>query len=86
MIRQYSNKEIQEIIGERARKYRKNTGMSQKELSKATGLSLSSIQKFESGKANVNLDNFLNILRALGQIESIDLLFPDQPLSPYINR
>lgn len=86
MIRKYSNKEILEMIGERSRIYRKNMGISQRQLSESTGLSLSTVQKYEAGKANISLDSLLTILRALGQIESIDRLLPEQPLSPYTEK
>lgn len=83
MLKQYTNKEILEIIGERTRINRKNIGSSQEELAKASGLSLSTIQRFESGMANISILNFIEILRRTGQLENIDKLIPEQPESPY---
>lgn len=83
MLKQYTNKEILEIIGERTRLNRQRIGVSQEEFAKASGLSLSTIQRFESGKANVSLINFIEILRRTGQLENIDKLLPEQPESPY---
>lgn len=83
MIRQYSNKEILKIIGENAKRYRKEARLSQEKLAASTGLSTASIQKFESGEANISLTNLLSIMRALGQIENAAMLFPEQPENPY---
>lgn len=83
MIRQYSNKEILQIIGENARRYRRELNLSQLELAASTGLSTSTIQLFESGKINISLSNLLTIMRSLGQIENITALFPEQPENPY---
>jgi len=84
MLKQYTDKEILEIIGERIGTLRRRLGMSQEKIAISTGLSLSTIQRFESGKANISLTNFIEILRQTGQIENIDNLLPDQPESPYI--
>ena len=83
MLKSYSNKELKTLIGERIRIYRKNLSLSQEELANDSGISLSTIQKFESGKANLGLDNLLTILRRLGLIENIDQLLPEQPENPY---
>lgn len=84
MVKQYTDKEILEIIGERTGTLRRRLGMSQEKFATSTGLSLSTIQRFESGKANISLTNFIEILRQTGQIEHIDDLLPEQPESPYI--
>lgn len=83
MIRQYSNREILQIIGENAKNYRKEAKLSQEKLAAITGLSTASIQQFETGKANISILNLLSIMRALGQIENIASLFPEQPENPY---
>lgn len=83
MLKEKTSKQILEIVGQRIRTFRVRLGLSQEELATACGLSLSTIQRFESGKANVSLTNFIEILRRTGQIEHIDNLLPDQPESPY---
>lgn len=83
MLRQYSNKELVALLGERARIYRQNLSLSQEDLAYNAGVSLSTLQKFETGKANISLMNFLSIIRHLGRIESLDLIFPDLPRNPY---
>jgi len=83
MIKQFSNKEIKRIIGENARSYRKELGMSQQSLADKCGLSVSIIQRFEKGTANINLSNLLMIMRMLGQIENASSLFPEHPINPY---
>lgn len=83
MLKPYSNKEIMMLLGERAKTYRQNLSMSQEQLAGESGISLSTIQKFESGKANISLNNLLTILRRLGQIENVDQLLLEQPKNPY---
>lgn len=85
LLKSYSNKELQTLIGERAKTYRKNLSLSQEELAANSGISLSTVQKFETGKANISLNNLLTILRHLGLIENIDQLIPEQPENPYRN-
>ena len=85
MIRQFTDKEILQIIGERARVYRRMHDMSQEELAKACGVSTSTIQHFETGKGNITLSNFIKLLRHIGQIETLDIILPEQPESPYKN-
>lgn len=85
MLKPCPNKEIMILLGERARTYRKNLSLSQEELAVNAGISLSTVQKFETGKANTSLNNLLTILRHLGLIENINLLIPEQPENPYKN-
>lgn len=83
MLKQFSNSELAVLIGERITIYRKNLSLSQADLAKQAGLSLSTMQKLESGKANISLSNLLSVLRYLGLLENLNLLLPEQPLNPY---
>ncbi len=79
-----SEPDIIRILGERFRDYRLNCQLTQKDLAARTGISLKTISNFESGKAsNITMINFLTLLRTVGQLQNIDELLPEVPLSPY---
>ena len=59
--------------------------LSQEELAANSRISLSTVQKLDTGKENISLNNLLTILRLLGLIENIDQLIPEQPENPYRN-
>ena len=83
LLKQLSDSEISEYLGERIKTYRKEAKISQKRLANDTGLSTSTIQKFETGKMNISVLNLFAIMRTLGLIENVSLLFPEQPHNPY---
>lgn len=79
-----SNTEIIREIAGRIKQYRLNLRMTQAQLAKKTGISLPTIQKFESGaSSNITFVNLLSILRYTGLIDNVWLLVPEQPESPY---
>ena len=87
MIKEYSNTQIIQLLGERFRTYRVNLRMTQKELSERSGISVPTIQKFEAGNAtNISLSTLLTLMRNTGLIEFADKLIPEQPISPYAKR
>lgn len=87
MLKELSNSEITNMLGERLQQYRLILNITQKELSEKSMVSLPTIQKLESGKAkNITFNNLMSILRQLGLIENIDKLVPEQPESPYQKR
>ena len=58
--------------------------MTQKEVAEQSGITITTIHKFESGGAtNVSLGTFLQLLKAIEQIDAIDGLLPELPESPY---
>ena len=58
--------------------------MTQKEVAEQSGITFTTIHKFESGGAtNVSLGTFLQLLKAIEQIDAIDGLLPELPESPY---
>lgn len=84
MIKEMSNTEIIREIAGRIKQYRLNLRMTQAQLAKKTGISLPTIQKFESGaSSNITFVNLLSILRYTGLIDNVWLLVPEQPESPY---
>ncbi len=80
-----SEPDIIKILGERFRDYRLNCQLTQKDLADKTGISIKTISNFESGKANnITMINFLTMLRTIGQLDNIDCILPEIPLSPYV--
>lgn len=48
---------------------------------------LTTIHKFENGTAgNISLSTFIVLLKVVGQINTIDNIFPELPESPYLMR
>ena len=84
---EYSVPELVRLLASRFKEYRLRANMTQKEIAEQTGLTVNTIQRFESGIAtNVSLGTFLLLLKAVGQIEGLDDLLPDLPESPYLYK
>ena len=84
---EYSAPELIRLLGTRFKEYRLRCNMTQKEVSGKTGLGITTITTFENGTAgNVSLSTFILLLKAVGQINSIDCLLPELPESPYLQR
>ena len=80
----YSNPEIIAKLGARYREYRQLSGMTLKEVADKAGLSVMTIQKFESGTAkDVTMTTILRLLRVINQLENVEALLPEIPESPY---
>ena len=83
----YNTIEIIRNAGLRIKRYRIWAGLTQKELAEQSGISLSTIRGFETGKAaNISLDTFLKILNAIGMKYTLDDLLPEIMESPYIRN
>lgn len=83
----YSIPELIHILGNRFKDYRQRAGMTQKEVSEKTGVSIVTIYKFESGIANnISLSTFLLLLKAIDWLDSIDTFMPELPPSPYTSE
>ena len=82
---EYSVPELVRLLGSRFREYRLRSNMTQKEVSEQSGITVTTIHKFESGIAtNLSLGTFLLLLKAIEQIDGIDGLLPELPESPYL--
>lgn len=68
-----ANKETQEKIGRNLRKIREEKGLSQDEVAKSAGISLSYYNKLENGKKNLTQKVLQGICKAL-KIKSSDIL------------
>ncbi len=82
---QYSTPELVRMLGQRFRTYRLLAKMTQKEVAEQTGLTLTTVSKFENGTAvNVTLPTFLLLLKAVGCIDQLEHILPELPESPYL--
>lgn len=74
---------IYKDLVEKARRYRLEYPMTQKELADKSGVSLRSIQYFEKGK-DIQLSIFIKILIALDLSKNISVLIPDMNERPSV--
>lgn len=84
---EYSVPEIVKILGARFKDYRLRSGMTQKEVSEQSGITVATIHKFENGvTGNLSLGTFLLLMKAIGQIDGVDEMMPELPESAYLIR
>ena len=82
---EYSVTELVRLLGSRFKDYRLRANMTQKEVAEMSGLSMMTIHRFENGMVkNISLDTFLLLLKAVGSINDLNELMPEQPESPYL--
>lgn len=82
---EYSIPELVKLLGERFKDYRLRSNMTQKEVSEQSGITISTIHKFENGlSSNISLGTFLLLMKAVGQIDGLDGLMPELPESAYL--
>ena len=82
---EYSIPELVKLLGARFKDYRLRSNMTQKEVSEQSGITITTIHKFENGTSgNVSLGTFLLLLKAIGQIDALDELMPVLPPSAYL--
>lgn len=79
-----SNPEIVAELGMRFKEYRLAANLTQQEAAEKAGVSIVTLRLFENGKAyNINMCNFLALLRCVDSLEGIDNLLPQIPISAY---
>ncbi len=79
-----SNPEIISELGRRFKEYRLSAMLTQKEAAERAGVSLITLRQFENGRSyNINMNNFLAMLRVVGCLEQVDELLPEMPVSAY---
>ena len=84
---EYSAPELVRMLGIRFKDYRLRSDKTQKEIAEVTGLTIPTIQRFENGLSNnLSLGTFLLLLKAVGCINDLDELMPEQPESPYLYK
>ncbi len=72
---------ILEELGRRLVLMRKNQKLTQAELSEKSGVSESTLRRIESGQDS-QFETWLKVLKALGQIQAIETLLPEDIKSP----
>lgn len=84
---EYSVTELVRLLGSRFKDYRLRANMTQKEVAEMSGLSMMTIHRFENGMVkNISLGTFLLLLKAVGSINDLNELMPQQPESPYLYK
>ena len=84
-LKSYSNTQILQMLGLRFNHYRLAMNLSQEDLAKAAGVSVSTVHKFETGTiTNMNVTNLMALLRQVGLLDRFDDLIPQQPDNPYL--
>ena len=76
-----STPEVLAEIGSRIKAARIAMPATQKEMAEMTNLSLRTISNLESGK-DVSFSTVIEVLRALGQLQSLELMIPEQGPRP----
>ena len=83
----YADKSAREIIGLlglRFRSYRQRMGLTQADVAAHAGVSVLTVVKFESGRAeNVSMRTFLSLLRSIGALADMEGVLPELPPDPY---
>lgn len=84
---EYSAPELVRTLGSRFKDYRLRANMTQKEVAEMAGLSVLSVYRFENGTVtNISLSTFLLLMKAVGCINDLNNLMPEQPESPYLYK
>jgi transcriptional regulator with XRE-family HTH domain len=82
---EYSAPELVKMLGVRFKDYRMRAQLTQKDVAVQTGLTVPTIQRFENGlSGNITLGTFLLLMKAVGCINGLEELMPEQPESPYL--
>ena len=83
----YSAPELVRMLGSRFKDYRLRANMTQKEVAEMAGLSVLTVYRFENGTVtNIALSSFLLLLKAVGCINDLSELMPEQPESLYLYK
>lgn len=82
-IKSVSETEIIQSIGQRFKSYRLHLNKTQQEIATQIGLSVLTISNFENGKnTDISFKNVLKMLRAINELEPIQYILPEIPISP----
>lgn len=82
---EYSAPELVKMLGVRFKDYRLRAQLTQKDVAELTGLTIPTVQRFENGMSgNISLGTFLLLMKAVGCINGLDELMPEQPESLYL--
>ena len=76
-----TNEIILKEIGQRIKDIRISMSLTQEELALKAGVSIRTVVRLEAGD-NIKLESFFNILRVLNCIQNVELLMPEQQITP----
>ncbi len=76
-----STSEVLLEIGRRVKSSRIDMSITQREMAEITNLSVRTISNFETGK-DVSFSTVIEVLRVLGQLQSLDIMIPEQMIRP----
>jgi transcriptional regulator with XRE-family HTH domain len=85
MWTEMSDPAILEELSKRFRELRLKKNMQQKELSGYSGVAIGTIRRFENGET-VSTESLVKIMRGLGILENLELLIPQEPISPMLMK
>lgn len=77
----FADAAVLQLIGEGISRYRLNRNLTQTQLADDAGVSLSTLNRMESGSSS-QINNLVRVLRALNLLENIGLLIPEPATSP----
>lgn len=77
-----STQVVMKELGERLAQLRLSKNLTQEELAHQAGVGLRTLQRLENGSAATQLSSFMRVCRALGQMQLLDRLVPEAPVSP----
>ena len=77
-----SDPAILKKLGKRLKDYRISQRFKQQELAEESGVGISTIAKIEKGQS-VSLSLLISVMRTLGLLENLELLVPEQRISPF---
>lgn len=84
---EYSIPELIKLLGARFKDYRLRSNMTQKDVSEQSGITITTIHKFENGTSgSMSLGTFLLLMKAIGQINALDEMMPELPESAYLQK
>lgn len=82
-----SNHDILQLLAHRMKEYRLAARLSQRELAGKSGVSYTTICRFEQGKhPNISLGNFISLLRQVGMESRMEEVLPELPVPPMTLR
>lgn len=85
MVYDFSDADIIQELCEKLKDIRLSCCLSQQEFATQCGVSVITIKRIESGKANdITMGTLLKIMRTSGTLEGVVDLLPDLPASPYL--
>lgn len=85
MIYDFSDADIMQELCQKLKSIRFSCCLSQQEFAEKCGVSIITIKRIESGKANdITMGTLLKIMRISGTLEGVVDLLPDIPASPYL--